>query len=209
MGVRRLGKMAARSDAARQTPPGRPGLEHTTVRPPSDATPPRYCRDTARYSTAGSGAPSPRSRYRPKQIRRRRTPRAAIRARTWMHASVGGTPRISHSASYVSVSQSEAQVARAIQAATRERERDLLGNNVSNVNGFCVVNADMRSASSMRSAWSRLCHPRQSPPARPRRTSCLGFRVWASMHLLQHSALFPNKSLSLSLSRVRMHLLQL
>jgi len=45
--VRRLGKMAASSDAARQTPPGRPGLQHITVRPPSDATPPRYCRLSA------------------------------------------------------------------------------------------------------------------------------------------------------------------
>ena len=43
--VRRLGKMAARSDAARKRPPGHPGLQHTSVRPPSDATPPRYCRD--------------------------------------------------------------------------------------------------------------------------------------------------------------------
>ena len=36
----RLGKMAARSDAARQTPPGRPGLQHTLIQPPSDATRP-------------------------------------------------------------------------------------------------------------------------------------------------------------------------
>jgi hypothetical protein len=43
-GPRRLGKMAARSDAARQRPPGHPGLQHTSFRPPSDATPPRYCR---------------------------------------------------------------------------------------------------------------------------------------------------------------------
>ena len=43
----RLGKMAARSDAARQTPPGHPGLQHTSVRPPSHAIPPRYCRDSA------------------------------------------------------------------------------------------------------------------------------------------------------------------
>jgi hypothetical protein len=47
LGVRRLGKMAARSDAARQTPPGRPGLQHTLIRPPSDAIPPRYCRFSA------------------------------------------------------------------------------------------------------------------------------------------------------------------
>ena len=45
--VRRLGKMAARSDAARQAPPGRPGLQHITIRPPSDATPPRHCRFSA------------------------------------------------------------------------------------------------------------------------------------------------------------------
>jgi len=53
LGVRRLGKMAARSDAARQTPPGRPGLQHTLIRPPSDAIPPRYCRFSALppYST--------------------------------------------------------------------------------------------------------------------------------------------------------------
>ena len=44
LGPRRLGKMAARSDAARQRPRGHPGLQHTSVRPPSDATPPRYCR---------------------------------------------------------------------------------------------------------------------------------------------------------------------
>ena len=43
----RLGKMAARSDAARQAPPGHPGLQHTSFRPPSDAIPPRYCRDSA------------------------------------------------------------------------------------------------------------------------------------------------------------------
>ena len=42
----RLGKMAARSDAARQAPPGHPGLQHTSFRPPSDAIPPRYCRDS-------------------------------------------------------------------------------------------------------------------------------------------------------------------
>jgi len=36
-----------RSDAARQRPPGRPGLQHTLIRPPSDATPPRYCRFSA------------------------------------------------------------------------------------------------------------------------------------------------------------------
>ena len=47
LGPRRLGKMAARSDAARQRPPGHPGLQHITVRPPSDATPPRYCRLSA------------------------------------------------------------------------------------------------------------------------------------------------------------------
>ena len=47
LGGGRLGKMAARSDAARQTPPGHPGLQHTSVRPPSDAIPPRYCRDSA------------------------------------------------------------------------------------------------------------------------------------------------------------------
>ena len=47
LGPRRLGKMAARSDAAWQTPPGRPGLQHITIRPPSDATPPRYCRFSA------------------------------------------------------------------------------------------------------------------------------------------------------------------
>ena len=29
-------------DAARQRPPGHPGLQHTSIRPPSDATPPRY-----------------------------------------------------------------------------------------------------------------------------------------------------------------------
>ena len=47
MEPRRLGKMAARSDAARQRPPGRPGLQHKSFRPPSDATPPRYCRFSA------------------------------------------------------------------------------------------------------------------------------------------------------------------
>ena len=47
LGPRRLGKMAARSDAARQRPRGHPGLQHTSVRPPSDATPPRYCRFSA------------------------------------------------------------------------------------------------------------------------------------------------------------------
>ena len=61
----RLGKMAARSDAARQAPPGHPGLQHTSVRPPSDAIPPRYCRDSALppYSSErwGSGTnPTPR-----------------------------------------------------------------------------------------------------------------------------------------------------
>jgi hypothetical protein len=43
----RLEKMAARSDAARQRPPGHPGLQHTSFRPPSDATPSRYCRLSA------------------------------------------------------------------------------------------------------------------------------------------------------------------
>jgi len=33
--VGRLGNMAARSDAARQRPPGHPGLQHTSLRPPS------------------------------------------------------------------------------------------------------------------------------------------------------------------------------
>ena len=47
LGGGRLGKMAARSDAARQTPPGHPGLQHTSFRPPSDATPSRYCRLSA------------------------------------------------------------------------------------------------------------------------------------------------------------------
>ena len=47
LGPRRLGKMAARSDAARQRPQGHPGLQHTLVRPPSDATPPRYGRFSA------------------------------------------------------------------------------------------------------------------------------------------------------------------
>ena len=47
LGGGRLEKMAARSDAAWQTPPGRPGLQHITIRPPSDATPPRYCRFSA------------------------------------------------------------------------------------------------------------------------------------------------------------------
>ena len=51
-GPRRLGKMAARSDAARQTPPGHPGLQHITVRPPSDATPLRYCRFSAQPTAA-------------------------------------------------------------------------------------------------------------------------------------------------------------
>ena len=62
LGPRRLGKMAARSDAARQRPPGHPGLQHTLVRPPSDATPPRYCRLSAlpderpnRYAIKASG----------------------------------------------------------------------------------------------------------------------------------------------------------
>ena len=57
--ARRLGKTASRSDAARQTPPGHPGLEHTSFRAPSDATPPRCCRDTARYRDRGLGAPLP------------------------------------------------------------------------------------------------------------------------------------------------------
>ena len=52
LGPRRLGKMAARSDAARQRPRGHPGLQHITVRPPSDATPLRYCRFSAQPTAA-------------------------------------------------------------------------------------------------------------------------------------------------------------
>ena len=60
LGPRRLRKMTARSDAARQRPPGHPGLQHTSFRPPSDATPPRYCRDSALPSYSEKCAPGNR-----------------------------------------------------------------------------------------------------------------------------------------------------